>query len=56
VNKFRRLKWAGHVARLKDKKKSALKILTGKPKIKRTLERPKRKWEDHIRMAIRGSL
>ena len=37
LNKFRRLRWAGHVAR-KEESMSDLKILTGKPKIKSPLD------------------
>ena len=37
VIKSRRLRWAGHVARIK--------ILTGKPTEKRPLGRPRRRWE-----------
>ena len=47
VIKSRRLRWAGHVAR-----RSAFKILTGKPTGKRPLERPRRRWEDNIRMDL----
>ena len=43
--KSRRLTRAGHVARW-----SAFKILTGKPTGKRLLGRPRRRWEDNIRM------
>ena len=32
--------------------KSALKILTGKPTGKRPLGRPRRRWEDNIRMDL----
>ena len=45
--KYRRLRWAGHVARMEEGK-SAFKILTGKP----TGKRPSRRWEDNIRMDI----
>ena len=41
--KSRRLRWAGHVARMEEGR-SAFKILTGKPTGKRPLER----WEDNI--------
>ena len=44
VIKFRRLKWAGHVARLEEGR-SAFKILTGKGPV----GRPRRRWEDNIR-------
>ena len=49
--KSRRLRWAGHVARLEDGR-SAFKILTGKPTGKRTLGKPRRRWEDNIRMNL----
>ena len=49
VIKSRRLKWAGHVARMEEGR-SAFKILTGKPRRKRHLGRPRRRWEDNIRM------
>ena len=45
VIKFRRLGWAGHVARMEE-------ILTGKPTGKRPLGRPRRRWEDNIRMNL----
>ena len=47
--KSRRLRWLGHVARM-EKGRSAFKILTGKPTGKRPLGRPRRRWEDTIRM------
>ena len=46
-----RLRWAGHVARMEEGR-SAFKILTGKPKGKRPLRRPSRRWEDDIRMGL----
>ena len=51
VVESRRLRWAGHVARMEEGR-SAFKILTGKPTGKRPLERPKRRWEDNIRMDL----
>ena len=33
---------------------SAFKILTGKPTGKRPLRRPRRRWEDNIRMDLEG--
>jgi hypothetical protein len=47
VIKSRRLRWAGHVARMEEGR-SSFKILTGKP----TLGRPRRRWEDNIRMDL----
>ena len=46
--KFRRLRWAGHVARM-DECRSAFKILTGK----RPLERSIRRWEENITMDLK---
>ena len=50
--KSRRLRWAGHVARMKEDR-NAFKILTGKPTGKRPLGRPRRRWEDDIRMDLK---
>ena len=43
--------WAGHVARMEEGK-SAFKILTDKSTGKRPLGRPRRRWEDNIRMDL----
>ena len=45
--KSRRLRWAGHVARMRDGR-SAHKILLGKPEVTSPLERPKIRWKDNI--------
>ena len=44
--------WAGHVARMEEGR-SAFKILIGKPTGKRRLGRPRRRWEDNIRMDLK---
>ena len=49
--KSRRLRWARHVARIGEGRR-ALKILTGKPRGKSPLGRPRRRWEDNIRMDL----
>ena len=46
-----RIRWAGHVARMGEKR-SVFRVLVGKPEEKRPLGRPKRKWEDNIKMDI----
>ena len=51
VIKSSRLRWANHVARMEEVR-SALKILTGKSTGKRPLGRPRRRWEDNIRMDL----
>ena len=48
----RRLRWAGHEARMEEGRR-AFKMLTGKPAGKRTLGRPRRRWEDNIRVDLR---
>ena len=52
VIKSLRLRWAGHVARMKQGR-SAFEILTGKPTGKRPLGRPRSRWEDNIRMDLK---
>jgi hypothetical protein len=49
--KSKRLRWAGHVAKMEEGR-STFKILTGKPTEKRPLGRPKRRWEENIRMNL----
>ena len=44
--KSRRLRWAGHVARMEEGR-SAFKILTGKPTVKRPSEGLGEIWEQH---------
>jgi hypothetical protein len=50
--KSRRMRWAGHVARM-GKTRNAYRILVGKPKGKRPLGRPRRKWVDNIKIDLR---
>ena len=50
--KSRRLRWAGHVARM-DQFRNACRVSVGKPEGKRPLWRPRRRWEDNIRMDLR---
>ena len=49
--KSRRLRWASHVIRIEESK-SSFKILKGKPTGNRSLGRPRRIWEDNIRMDL----
>ena len=51
VIKSRKLRWAGHVARMEEGRK-AFKILTGKSTGKIHLGRPRRRWEENIRMDL----
>jgi hypothetical protein len=50
--KSRRMRWAGHVARMGEGR-NVYRVLVGKPEVKRPLERPRSKWEDGIRMDLR---
>jgi hypothetical protein len=43
--------WAGHVARV-EKTGNAYRLLVGKPKGRRPLGRPRRRWFDNIRMNL----
>ncbi|KAJ4439154.1 hypothetical protein ANN_15111 [Periplaneta americana] len=50
--KSRRLRWAGHVARM-GASRTAYRVLVGRPEGKRPLGRPRRRWEDNIKMDLR---
>ena len=51
VVKSRRMRWAGHVARMGDDR-GVRRVLVGKPEGKRSLGRPRRRWEDNIKMDL----
>jgi hypothetical protein len=51
VIKSRRMRCAGHVARI-DEAKSAYSVLVGRPEGKIALGRPRRKWDDNIKMDL----
>jgi hypothetical protein len=46
------MKWAGYVARMGEERK-VYKVLVRKPLRKRPPGRPRRRWEDRIRMDLR---
>jgi hypothetical protein len=50
--KSRRMRWVGHVARMGERR-NACSILAGKPGGKRPIGRPRRKWEDNVKMDLR---
>jgi hypothetical protein len=52
VIKSRRLRWAGHVARMGERR-GAYRALVEKPEGRRPLERTTRRWEDDIKMDLR---
>jgi hypothetical protein len=49
VIKSRRMRWVGHVTRMGERR-GLYRMLVGKTVGKRPLERPKRRWEDNIKM------
>jgi hypothetical protein len=51
VIKSRRMRWAGNVARVGEKR-NAYRLLVGKPEGKRPLGRPRRRWVDIFRMDL----
>jgi len=51
VIKSRRLRWAGHVARMGEER-GVYRVLVGKPEGKRLLGRPRRRWVDNGRMDL----
>ena len=51
VVKSRRMRWAGHVARMGEDR-GVHRVLVGKPEGKRPLGRPRCRWEDNIKMDL----
>jgi hypothetical protein len=51
IIKWRRMKWAGHVARMGEKR-NVYRLLVGKPERKRPLGRPRSRWMDNIKMDL----
>jgi hypothetical protein len=51
IIKSRRMRWAGHVARMGENR-NAYRLLVEKPEGKRPLERPRHRWVDTIRMDL----
>jgi hypothetical protein len=51
VVKSRRMSWEGHVASMGEGRR-VHRVLVGKPERKRPLGRPRRRWEDNIKMGL----
>jgi len=49
--KWRGMRWSGHVASMEDRR-GVYRVWVGKPDGKRTLGRPRRRWEDNIKMDL----
>jgi hypothetical protein len=50
--KSRRMRWAGHVARMGEGR-NVYRVLFGNPVGKRPLKRPRRRWEEGVKMDLR---
>jgi hypothetical protein len=51
IIKSRRMRWAGHVSRMGEKR-NVYSLLVGKPEGKRLLRRPRRTWMDNIKIDL----
>jgi len=51
VINLRRMRWAEHVARMGERR-GVCRVLVGKPERKKPLGRPRRRWEDNIKMDL----
>jgi hypothetical protein len=51
ITKWRRVRWAGHLARMGEKR-NVYRLLVGKPEGKRPIGRPRRWWLNNIRMDL----
>jgi hypothetical protein len=52
VIKSRKMRWAGHVVRMGEGR-GVYRVLVGSPEGKRPLGRPRRRWEDNVKMDLR---
>ena len=53
VMKLRGMRWGGHVAHMGEKRRVHWDLL-GKPEGKRSLGRPRHRWEDNIKMELQN--
>ena len=52
VTASRRMRWVGHVARMGERR-GVCRVLVGRPEGKRPLGRPRRRWEENIKIDCR---
>jgi hypothetical protein len=55
VIKLRRMRWVGHVERVGERR-GVYRILARKAERKRPLVRPRRRWEDNIKMDLQDGM
>jgi hypothetical protein len=53
VIKSRRMRWAGHMACIEEGR-GVYRVLVGRPEGKEPLGRPRRRWEDNIKLDLKG--
>ena len=53
VIKSRRMRWAGNLARMGEVR-DVYRVLVGRPERKRPFGRPRRRWEDNIKIDLEG--
>jgi hypothetical protein len=51
IVKSRRMRWAGHVTRIGEKR-NVYRLLVGKPEGKRPTRKPRHRWIDNIKMDL----
>ena len=51
VLKLRRMRWTGNIAFMGERR-GVYRVLVSKPEGKRPLGRPRRRWEDNIKMDL----
>ena len=49
--KSRRMRWAGHAARVREKR-GVYRVLVGKPEGRRPFGRPRHRWEDNNKIDL----
>jgi predicted metalloprotease len=49
----KKIRWAGHVTRMRERGEMHYRSLVGRPEGKRSFERPKSRWEDNIKCILK---
>jgi hypothetical protein len=54
VIQLKKFRWAGHIARIEEMR-NEYEILVGQHEKKRPLVRPRHRWEDNIKVDLKGT-